>query len=59
VELLRTLLGLAPADDGPRCAPLLPERFWPLALRDVSTRGGRYDVEVDARGARVRPAGSG
>jgi glycogen debranching enzyme len=60
VELLRTLLGLEPADGRPRCAPLLPERFLPLAVCDLSSRGGRYDVEVDVEGAaRVSDAASG
>jgi len=59
VELLRSLIGLEPTSGGPRCTPLLPERFLPLVLRDVSCRGGRYDIEVDALGWHVRDAGAG
>lgn len=56
VELLRTLLGLEPSPDGLDCHPSVPDRLLPLHLRQISCRGGRYDVEVDHDGWQVRPS---
>lgn len=57
MALLSTLLRLEPDGDELRCAPELPERLTPLALRNVNYRGSQYDVEVNSEGSRIRAAG--
>jgi glycogen debranching enzyme len=57
MELIRTLLGLEPTADGLDCHPSVPARLLPLHLREISCRGGRYDVEVDHNGWQVQPSG--
>jgi trehalose/maltose hydrolase-like predicted phosphorylase len=43
----------------PAFPPLLPSRITRLVLRNVSHRGKRYDVVVDAGGRRIVPRGEG
>jgi hypothetical protein len=39
----------------PAFAPLLPSRITRLVLRNVYSRGKRYDVIVDSGGRRIAP----
>jgi trehalose/maltose hydrolase-like predicted phosphorylase len=43
----------------PAFAPLLPSRITRLVLRNVYSRGRRYDIAVDSTGRRIMPHGQG
>lgn len=58
IELISTFLGLRPTPEGLECHPSVPERLLPMHLRQISCRGGRYDVEVDGGTWQVRPSES-
>lgn len=50
VEILRSLLGLEPGQDGLECEPFLPDQMLPLRLDGLRWRGATYTIEVDPAG---------